>query len=167
MQEMQEIWAWSPGQKGSLEEMTTHSSILAWEVQWTEEPGGLQSLGSQRVGHDWVTEHVCQAWCRTIYKGQCSALMLVMLGVLLFLTLERERMISWIQKESQGGRTMWRGVEPAFGKSKGGCRGINTPSSFSSNALTSLKPTKGPRSKEPLNKCADVRLLWKREWWRE
>ena len=33
-------------------EMATHSSILAWEIPWTEEPGGLQSLGSQRVGHD-------------------------------------------------------------------------------------------------------------------
>ena len=32
--------------------MATHSSILAWEIQWTEEPGGLQSRGSQRVGHD-------------------------------------------------------------------------------------------------------------------
>ena len=32
--------------------MTTHSSILAWRVPWTEEPGGLQSMGSQRVGHD-------------------------------------------------------------------------------------------------------------------
>ena len=37
--------------------MATHSSILAWEIQWTEEPGGLQSMGSQRVGHDRVTEH--------------------------------------------------------------------------------------------------------------
>ena len=34
------------------EEMATHSSILAWEIPWTEEPGGLQSMGSQRVGHD-------------------------------------------------------------------------------------------------------------------
>ena len=34
------------------EEMTTHSSILAWRVSWTEEPGRLQSVGSQRVGHD-------------------------------------------------------------------------------------------------------------------
>ena len=33
--------------------MATHSSILAWEITWTEEPGGLQSIGSQRVGHDW------------------------------------------------------------------------------------------------------------------
>jgi len=32
--------------------MATHSSILAWEIPWTEEPGGLQSMGSQRVGHD-------------------------------------------------------------------------------------------------------------------
>ena len=33
-------------------EMATHSSILAWEILWTEEPGGLQSMGSQRIGHD-------------------------------------------------------------------------------------------------------------------
>ena len=40
-------------QKDPLEkEMATHSSILAWEIPWTEEPGGLQSMGSQRVGHD-------------------------------------------------------------------------------------------------------------------
>ena len=42
-----------PGLGRSLEkEMATHSSILAWRIQWTEEPGGLQSIGSQRVGHD-------------------------------------------------------------------------------------------------------------------
>ena len=39
--------------------MTTHSSILAWEIPWTEEPGGLLSLGSQRVGHNLVTEQQC------------------------------------------------------------------------------------------------------------
>ena len=37
--------------------MTPHSSILAWEIPWTEEPGGLQSMGSQRVGHDSMTKH--------------------------------------------------------------------------------------------------------------
>ena len=37
--------------------MATHSSILAWEIPWTEESGGLQSMGSQRVGHNWATEH--------------------------------------------------------------------------------------------------------------
>ena len=35
--------------------MATHSSILAWRIPWTEEPGGLQPVRSQRVGHDWVT----------------------------------------------------------------------------------------------------------------
>ena len=45
------------GQEDPLEEeMSTHSSILAWEIPWTEEPGGLQSTGLQRVRHDWVTE---------------------------------------------------------------------------------------------------------------
>ena len=42
-----------PGLENLLEEeMTTHSSILAWEIPWTEEPGGLQSIGSQRAGND-------------------------------------------------------------------------------------------------------------------
>ena len=42
-----------PGLEDPLEkEMATHSSILAWKILWTEEPGGLQSMGSQRVGHD-------------------------------------------------------------------------------------------------------------------
>ena len=49
---------WSLGWEDPLEdEMATHSSTLAWEIPWTEEPGGLQSMGSQRVGHDWSTEH--------------------------------------------------------------------------------------------------------------
>ena len=46
------------GRKDPLEkEMATHSSTLAWETAWTEEPGGLQSMGSHRVGHDWASEH--------------------------------------------------------------------------------------------------------------
>ena len=47
----------SLGREDLLEkEMATHSSILAWEIPWTEEPGGLQSMGSQRIGYDWVTK---------------------------------------------------------------------------------------------------------------
>ena len=47
------------GQEDPLEKgMATHSSILAWEIPWTEEPGGLQSIELQRVGLDRVTEHV-------------------------------------------------------------------------------------------------------------
>ena len=50
---MWETWAQSLGQGVPLEkEMATHSSILAWEIPWTEEPGGLQSMGLQKVRHD-------------------------------------------------------------------------------------------------------------------
>ena len=60
MQETQEVWVLSLGQVDPLqEEMTTHSSILAWKIPWTKEPGGLQSMGSQRVGQNWETEHSC------------------------------------------------------------------------------------------------------------
>ena len=53
---MQETWLRSLGQEDPLEkEMAIHSSILAWRIPWTEEPGRLQSTGLQRVGHDWVT----------------------------------------------------------------------------------------------------------------
>ena len=54
---MSETPVQSLGQEDSLEKgMATHSSILAWEVPRTEEPGGLQSMGSQKVGHDLATE---------------------------------------------------------------------------------------------------------------
>ena len=50
---MQETWVQSPGQEDPLEKgMTTHSSILAWRIPRTEEPGELQAMGSQRVRHD-------------------------------------------------------------------------------------------------------------------
>ena len=59
-------------------ETATHSSILAWEIPWTEEPGGLQSMGLQRVEHNWVTKHTNKSchlasclskppWKRVIY----------------------------------------------------------------------------------------------------
>ena len=50
---MQEMWVQSLGQEDPLEkEMATHSSILAWEILWTEEPAGLQPVGLERAGHD-------------------------------------------------------------------------------------------------------------------
>ena len=53
VQETQETWVRSLGREDPLEEeMATHSSILAWKVPWTEEPSGLQSMGSHRVRHD-------------------------------------------------------------------------------------------------------------------
>ena len=67
MQATQEMWVQSLSQEDPLEKgMATHSSILAWKIPWTEEPGGLQSMGepgglqsmvSQRVGHDCPTKH--------------------------------------------------------------------------------------------------------------
>ena len=54
MQEMQETQVQSLGWGDPLEEgMSTHSNILAWKIPWTEEPGGLESLGSQRARHSW------------------------------------------------------------------------------------------------------------------
>ena len=58
IEEMQETQIRSLSQEDSLEEeMATHSSILAWKIPWTEEPGGLQFMAEQRVGHDWENEH--------------------------------------------------------------------------------------------------------------
>ena len=54
---MQETWVQSLGGEDLEEGMATHSSILAWRIAWTEEPGGLQSMGSQRVRHDRVATH--------------------------------------------------------------------------------------------------------------
>ena len=53
MQETQETWVQSLGQEDPLEEeMATHSNILTWKIPWTEKPGRLQFVGSQRVRHD-------------------------------------------------------------------------------------------------------------------
>ena len=53
---IRETWVWSLGWEDLLEKgMATHSSMLAWKIPWTDEPGRLQSMGSQRVGHDWAT----------------------------------------------------------------------------------------------------------------
>ena len=55
--------------------MATHSSILAWRIPWTEEPGGLQSMGSQRVGHDLATECACMhALSNVWHLTQCLSL---------------------------------------------------------------------------------------------
>ena len=61
MQETQEMLVQPLGQEDPLEEeMATHPSTLAWKIPSTEEPGGLQSKGLQRVGQDWATKHTAQ-----------------------------------------------------------------------------------------------------------
>ena len=53
---MQETWVPSLGQEDPLEEeMATHTDILAWKIPWTEKPGRVQSIGSQRIGNNWAT----------------------------------------------------------------------------------------------------------------
>ena len=68
---------WSLSQADPQEgEMATHSNILAWRIPWTEDRGGLQFMGSQRVGHNWVTEYTHKAlntWTITL----ASSLLLI------------------------------------------------------------------------------------------
>ena len=66
---MQETWVRSLGQEDPLEkEMATHSSIFAWKIPKTEETGRLQSIGSQRVGHDWA---ISLSWFVDSFSWQC------------------------------------------------------------------------------------------------
>ena len=60
------------------QEMATHSSILSWRAPWTEEPGGLQSMGSQRVGYDLVTEHEVSKRRRLIKSIKVHLLLLLL-----------------------------------------------------------------------------------------
>ena len=60
---MRETQVWSLGWEDPLEkEMATHSTILAWKIPWTEESGRLQSMRSQRVGHNWATSLYSDSW---------------------------------------------------------------------------------------------------------
>ena len=65
---MRETRVWSLCREDPLEkEMAIHSSILAWKIPWTEEPGRLQSMGSQRVSHDWATSLSLSCSCIHMY----------------------------------------------------------------------------------------------------
>ena len=69
---MQEMQVWSLIQEDPLEEgMATHSSILVWGIQWTEEPNGLQSMGSQRVEHNLATKQQWGQNGKGLLKGLC------------------------------------------------------------------------------------------------
>ena len=56
---VQKTWVRSPDREDPLENgVATHSSVLAWEIPWTEKPGGLQAMGSPRIGHGWATNNL-------------------------------------------------------------------------------------------------------------
>ena len=64
-----------PGWGKSLEEeMAAHSSILAWRIPWTEEPGGLQSMGSERVGHEWITNTSKECYRKSRFQSKAFKL---------------------------------------------------------------------------------------------
>ena len=68
----QESRVWSLGWEDPLEKgMAIHCSILAWRIPWTEEPGGLQSMGSQRVRNDWATNTTIHLRRRFTYSDLC------------------------------------------------------------------------------------------------
>ena len=71
MQETKETLVSSLDGEDFLEQGTaTHSSVLAWRIPWTEEPGGLQSMGLQRVGHNCVTKQSTEKfWTSTLHAG--------------------------------------------------------------------------------------------------
>ena len=90
---MWEAWVRSLGWEDPLEkEMATHSSTLAWKISWTEEPGRLQSMGSQRVRHDWATSLSLlhgrrnSPWdpCCLLLVGSFAVVVFIMHRVLLF-----------------------------------------------------------------------------------
>ena len=71
MRQMQKTLVWSLCQKDPLEEeMVIHSSILAWKIPWTGETGGLQSMESQRVRHDWTQTHLREERLNTFEEGR-------------------------------------------------------------------------------------------------
>ena len=89
---MQEMQVWSLGREDLLEkEMATHSSVLAWEIPWTEEPGRLQSMRSQRVGHDLATKQQQILWLYP-FPTTCQ---LCSINSMYF-TLGRYRFLCWL-----------------------------------------------------------------------
>ena len=120
-QEIQEMQVRSLGWEETLEKnMATHSSILAWKISWTEELGGLQSKGWQRVGNEWVTTHTVRktkskadfvkpGLCNTGNKGRKHV--------------EHRQKWKWQIKdgENKGHRSPWRGPFTRTDGTVGGC----------------------------------------------
>ena len=79
---VQETWVWSLGGEDPLEKgMTSVFSVLAWRIPWTEEPVRLQFLGSQRVGHDWVTNTLLKEQVSDMGKTWIQVLWLWVLSI--------------------------------------------------------------------------------------
>ena len=89
--------------------MATHSSILTWRIAWTEEPGGLQSIGLQRVRHDWSDLAGTFTMCLT--HGTCSISIHRISGIQLFVLNDTSQIYIW--DGFDGGPNAWDGkVQP-------------------------------------------------------
>ena len=111
---MQETQVWSLDQKDPLEEeMVTHYSILAWKIPWREEPGGLQSMGSQRVRHTWATEH----------EHRCKHLLTCILLCLLLTSLRLQAGMNtheaWLKSPGRHGAMHSKGTSATVGRCSG------------------------------------------------
>ena len=105
---MQEIWVQFLGWEDPLEkEMATYSSILTWRISWTEEPGGLQFMGLQRVGHDLATKPHHPLQCSWAFPGGSGSKNLPATGG------------TWVQSLGWGDL----GSIPELGRSPGGGHG--------------------------------------------
>ena len=114
MQEMQETQVWSLDQKDPLEEeMATHYSVLAWKIPWREEPGGLQSVGSQRVWHTWATEHEHGR------KRLLTCILLCLLLTSLRLQAGTNTHEAWLKSPGRHGATHSKGTSANVGRCSG------------------------------------------------
>ena len=117
---MQETWVRSPGWEDPLGKGTaTYSSILVWRIPWTEEPGRLQSTGSQRVRHDWATEHSIAAQSSQVHGDRKQMRVSRDLGeweiVNYYLTGTEFLCLGWwkaLEMGSGDGCTLWTGLTP-------------------------------------------------------
>ena len=96
---MQETYIQSLGQEDPLEkEMATHSSILAWRIPWAEEPGGLQPMGSARIGHNLATKPPPPSFLYLLFINVASLFVCFLVYILI-----TEIMVLRINKNKQGG----------------------------------------------------------------
>ena len=97
---VRETQVWSLGEEDPMEKETaTHSSILAWKIPWTEEPGRLPSMGSQRVRHDWATSLSLTIWT---FVGKVMSLLFNTPSrfVIAFLPRSKHLLISWLKSST-------------------------------------------------------------------
>ena len=112
---VQETLVWSLGQEDPLEKgVATHSSILAWRIPWTEEPGRLQSMGSQRVGHYWATNWKVSRLALPLQSGLLCLYLSSTLGCLIGFALNKGFQSPLSQREKSWCSTILSFIDKAL-----------------------------------------------------